>query len=140
MLEASFEIFDHTADAGIRVNAPSMKELIRPAGEGLYAVIGELAPDRDHQPLTISLIDVNAAQLLREYLSELLNLFERGHRMVTSVEVTAFDDRQLSVTGRTSGVDEQKSVYFREVKAITYHELSIRPIAGGYEATIIVDI
>jgi SHS2 domain-containing protein len=26
------------------------------------------------------------------------------------------------------------------VKAITYHELSIRAIAGGFEATLIVDI
>ena len=44
VVDAGFELFDHTADVGIRVWAATMPELVRPAGAGLYTAIGELAP------------------------------------------------------------------------------------------------
>jgi len=50
------------------------------------------------------------------------------------------DDHHLSATLAVRAIDDRRSVYFREVKAITYHELEICPISGGYEATLIVDI
>ena len=59
---------------------------------------------------------------------------------VTSVKVPTFDAGQLCATAKTKLVDRERSVYHREVKAITYHELDIRQIPGGYQATIIVDI
>ena len=43
-MEPSYELFDHTADIGIRAVAPTMAGLVAPAGQGLYAVIGELIP------------------------------------------------------------------------------------------------
>ena len=39
-----------------------------------------------------------------------------------------------------SPIDRRLSAYHHEVKAITYHELDILRIPGGYEATVIVDI
>ena len=42
-MDSSFELFDHTADVGIRVWADTLPGLLAPAGEGLYAIIGELA-------------------------------------------------------------------------------------------------
>jgi hypothetical protein len=37
-------------------------------------------------------------------------------------------------------IDAGRSVPGHEVKAVTYHELAIRPIPGGFEATYILDI
>ena len=139
-MEPSFEIFDHTADAGIRVRAATLPELIEPAARGLYAVIGELVAGGEPQHATVQRADGDAATLLRDYLAEVLLLFECGHRMVTAVRVEVFDDRELRAAIETRLVDTERSVYYREVKAITYHELEIRTIPGGYEATLIVDI
>ena len=139
-MEPSFEIFDHTADAGIRIFAPSMPELLAPAGEGLYAVIGELVTTGGTRPVEINLEGSEAPVLLRDYLAELLVLLERDRHMIESLEVSTFTDRQLIATVSSAPVDRQRSAYLREVKAITYHELDIRTIPGGYEATVIVDI
>ncbi|HKQ49837.1 MAG TPA: archease [Phycisphaerae bacterium] len=138
-MQAGFELFDHTADVGIRVFAPDMNGLIEPAARGLYAVIGELAAKDSPQPFSLDLSGDDSALLLRDYLTELLILFERDQSFVES-SGSAFNAGGLSVRGRKFAVDEAKSVYYREVKAITYHELAIRPVTGGYEATIIVDI
>ena len=128
------------AGAGIRVFAPTMPELLAPAGQGLYTVIGRLVSAGETRPITVDLTDSDASMLLHDYLTELLFLLERDRRMVDSVDVSTFTDLRLTATVHTARIDRQHSVYHHEVKAITYHELDIRTIPGGYQATVIVDI
>ena len=125
---------------GIRVRAGSLPELVDPATRALYAAIGDLVPVVGESSESFRIDGEDAATILRDYLGELLVRFERDGRMVTRVDVPRFDDRQLRVVATLSSVDAEGSEYLREVKAITYHELAIRPIDGGYEATFIVDI
>ena len=139
-VDATYELFDHTADMGIRVRAATLPELLRPAGEALYAVIGEWVPRKGGITITFDLTGGDVADLLRDYLGELLILFERDRQMATSVDATVFEDNRLRAAIVASPVDEERSLYHREVKAITYHELAVRPVADGLEATLIVDI
>jgi len=125
---------------GIRVRAATMPELLMPAAEGLYAAIGELVAIGDGSLLHFDLQGDDPSVLLRDFLTELLILFERDkHRLVAVVDA-AFTESRLTVTAKTAPVDLERSAFHREVKAITYHELNIRPIPGGFEATFIVDI
>ena len=151
-MEASFELFDHTADIGIRARAATLPELATVMGDGLYAVIGELVPAHgpargtaggsagEPRELKIELHHADTAVLLRDYLDELLVLFDRDHRIATAANVSAFGEGRLEAMLETVLVDHERSVYQHEVKAITYHELDIRPIPGGFEAAVIVDI
>ncbi|MFQ5591332.1 MAG: archease [Phycisphaerae bacterium] len=139
-VQPSHEIFDHTADAGIRVRAPTLAQLLQPAGEGLYAVIGRLVCRTARKRIAFDLAGGDAPILLRDYLNELLILFERDRRCVQALEVSTFDHNHLRATARAAVIDTARSEFHREVKAITYHELDIRTIPGGFEATIIVDI
>ena len=143
-MEASFELFDHTADIGIRARAATLPELATVMGGGLYAVIGELLPAQgaaaEARELKIELQHADIAVLLRDYLDELLVLFDRDHRIVTVANVSTFGEGRLVAVLETTLVDHQRSVYQHEVKAITYHELDIRQIFGGFEAAVIVDI
>ncbi len=143
-VEPSFELFDHTADIGIRAWAGALPELAVVMGDGLYAVIGELVPARgaagEPRELKIELHHADTAVLLRDYLDELLVLFDRDHRLVTVANVSTFGEGRLVAVLETALVDDERSVYHHEVKAITYHELDIHPIPGGFEAAVIVDI
>jgi SHS2 domain-containing protein len=141
-VKATYELFDHTADMGIRVTAPTMADLIRPAGEALYAVIGQLAvgPGSPGRPVNWRLTGAEPVVLLRDYLAELLTLFERDHQIVIEPVVEEFDASRLVVAAQALQLDEDRSAFQREVKAVTYHALEIVPIPGGYRATIIVDI
>lgn len=140
MLTPSFELFDHTADMGIRVRAATPAELLEPAAKGLYAAIGDLVPGEAAGSREFDLTGGDRAALLRDFLTELLILFERDHVFVTQMEHVTFDDARLRVTARLHRLDADRSVFAREVKAITYHELEVREVDGGYEARVIVDI
>jgi SHS2 domain-containing protein len=139
-VEPAYEFFDHTADIGISIRGATLPELIAPAGEGLYAVIGQIVGRGDAETITFDFTGDDPAVLLRDYLGELLILFERDARVVTKVDVSTFTDNHLTVTVYVGAVDDRRSVFHREVKAITYHELGIKTIAGGLEARVIVDI
>ncbi len=139
-MQPRYELFDHTADVGVRVWAPSLPELLPPATEGLYAVIGEVVPGPGAAEQTYDLIGDDPALLLRDYLAEVLYLFERDKRRLTAVAVQEFTAHRLAMTGQTQPIATDRSSLEREVKAITYHELAIRSVENGYEATYIVDI
>ncbi len=145
-MSGEYELFDHTADLGARVRAATPEGLVAPATEALYATIGDLAAtaggDRD-------MIEIRAepdapadrAYLLRDYLAELLVRFERDATRFTPAHVAEFSDKRLAVEGMTARLDEFRCAYQREVKAVTYHELSVRQTPEGrWEAAFIVDI
>ena len=139
-MEPSYEFFDHTADMGICVRASTLADLLMPAAEALYAAIGELVAVDEASPVRFNLEGDDAAVLLRDFLTELLIVFEREKRRLVTVVESSFTTQRLTVTADIAPVDVGHSVFHREVKAITYHELSIREIPGGYEASFIVDI
>lgn len=139
-LEPRFELFDHTADVGVRVRAPTLAGLVAPAVEGLYAVIGDVAATDHPQPWSLTLEQDEMALIFRDFLGEVLYLFDQARRRVTNLRVTEFSPRRLAVSGETRPVDDRRSTFEREVKAVTYHELAVREVPGGYEATFIVDI
>ena len=139
-MEASYHFFDHTADMGLTVRAASLSELLAPATRGFYSLIGDLAPAAERSMTEFDLAGESAALLLRDYLSELLVVFERDHRFAVRVSEPHLSETRLAARAELASVDEASTVYDREVKAITYHELGIRRIPGGFEATLIVDI
>lgn len=139
-MDAFYELFDHTADMGIRVCAPTLGGLLKPAAEGLYAAIGDLVGIGAGRAERFDLGGEDAAGLLRDYLAELLILFERENRIVTAIDAADFTETHLKADATARAVDEERSIFLREVKAITYHDLAVRTIPGGFEARVIVDI
>lgn len=145
-MKPKFDLFQHTADMGIRVTAPTLPELIEPAAFGLYAVIGDLkALDDIRTAYDFSFTGPDRPALLQHLLAELLFYFEKKSLIVSSITVENFSDTELSVKAQMHPVDKARSIFFAEVKAITYHGLTVeeKAVSTGncfYEAQIIVDI
>lgn len=139
-MHPSYEMFDHTADLGVRVRAASLAELIKPASDALFAAIGEMAMAGPGEPRRIEAAGDDQAVMLRDYLAEALYLFECEASRFFPKRIEEFSERKLVVEGLLVPLDVQRCAYYREVKAVTYHELAIREIEGGFEAVFIVDI
>jgi SHS2 domain-containing protein len=88
---------------------------------------------------TLEFTGDDPAVLLRDLLAELLYVFESEGLCVIATDVVAFDDDQLKVVVQLAPV-EAEGAAGREVKAVTYHELAVRRVEGGFEAVYIVDI
>ena len=135
-----FELFEHTADLGLRVTAHSLDELLVEAARGLLAML-VANPDtvRPVQEKAFHLSADDNSLLLFDWLSELLYTFETDKLLFSKFDLRLHDD-QLSAVCRGERVDFSRHQMEHEVKAITYHGLRVEQSAEGWQAELIVDI
>lgn len=139
MSPMGFETIEHTADVGIRAWAGSLSELFAEAARALMAVMG-----RASGPATAAcIIDVEAPDLealIEAWLSEVLFVFEvRG--MAPSEFDVDVQEHPWRVTAEVRGPPaEQFEQEGPAVKAVTYHDLSVRSGPEGWEARVYLDV
>lgn len=134
------ELFEHTADLGLRVRAPDLNTLFREAAECLFsAVVEDISAIRPNLSVSVSVSASDREFLLFDWLRELLREADEGGLLFGRFEVTVAD---LTATGTAWGepLDPARHALLREVKAITYHELKVEQTADGWLAEVIVDI
>lgn len=136
----SFEYFDHAADLGIRVRAPTPERLFETAGRALVNWIGPAPRGGAEQIREIALSAEDLEELLVRWLQELLYLFQQHHGYFAGADRMEVAGSGLRAAVRLRLWDEAGHELYHEVKAITYHKLRIVRDAGGWDATVIVDI
>jgi len=135
-----YELFEHTADLGLRVQAATLEELLIEAARGLLAMLVANPQDvRPLQPKTITIDDSEPAYLLFDWLSELLYAFETDRLLLSEFDVK-LQNHQLTAACRGEPMDVNRHQMEHEVKAITYHGLRVEQTAAGWQAEVIVDI
>jgi SHS2 domain-containing protein len=136
-----YRLLPHTADAAFEVDGPDLPQLFEAAASALFDLLVEV--DRVAcGPLEVA-VEAEAPDretLLVAWLSALL-----GEAMARQAAFGAFAVERLEptrVAGRAWGepLDIARHGFKTEVKAVTYHELALTEIAGGFRAHVVVDI
>lgn len=136
------EIFEHTADLGLRVTAPTLESLLSDAALGLFEIIaGDLAQIRPRAASAerFHVAGTDPTWLLFDWIGELHAAFELRRMLFCRFEV-AVDAAGLHAVAHGEPYDPARHTLAHEIKAITQHELNVVETAGGWEATLIVDI
>jgi SHS2 domain-containing protein len=134
------ELFDHTADLGLRAAAPTVNELFAEMGRALLASQVEDPPSVCAVVSErIEIAGTDREYLLFDWLKELLLRFETERVLFAEFDVTVTATGLVAVA-RGEGYDESRHALAHEVKAITYHELKVVERDGGWLAEAIVDI
>jgi len=135
-----YEVFDHTADIGLRVSAPDRPTLFAEAGRALFSLLVvnqdtvQAVERREYE-----LAGEQDEYLLFDWLSELLYTFETEHLLWCEFQVE-LGPAGLRAVCRGEPVDRARHELDHEVKAITYHGLKVEPSGAGWLAEVIVDI
>lgn len=137
---SGFELRDHTADIALFVWGDTPGSLFCAAAEGLYATIGELKAGQECHNVALSIEAGGVEYLLHDFLSELHYRFETAGVMLRKLAFDRLGDGRLEATAEAVVVDRAASVFDREVKAVTLHEVAVLRRAGRYEVTLILDI
>ena len=135
-----FEVFDHTADLGLRVTAEDLNQLFADAASGLFSVVvanPEAIAPREQHKFTISGDELE--YLFFDWLNELLYTYETKHLLFAKFDVRV-DQQGLRAKALGEPVDPDRHHLEHEVKAITYHGLKVEQTDRGWQAEVIVDI
>jgi SHS2 domain-containing protein len=136
------ELFEHTADIGLRIQAATLEELFCEAAAGLFSLIVENPDDvRQTEAVEIELPRQGDAFdfLLFDWLNDLLYRFDAQRMLFAKFDVR-FTDSSLRATAWGEPLDPARHRLEHEVKAITYHALMVAQETGGWKAEVIVDI
>lgn len=139
---SGFELFEHTADVGLRVRADSAERLFIEAARGLFSLIVE-NPEaiRPQRSINIELQAEDLVGLFVDWLRELIYRFETEHLLLSEFRIELSDDRrQLRADCRGETADWSRHLPDNELKAVTYHGLKVEQTPDGWEAEVIFDI
>ena len=134
------ELFEHTADLGLRARAPDLNALFAEAAACLFsAVLDNIGEIRPNQAVDFAVTGTDRELLLHDWLRDLLREADERGMVFGRFEVTVTD---AGLTGTAWGepLDRDRHQLSREVKAITYHGLKVEQVEGGWLAEVIVDI
>jgi len=135
-----YELFEHTADLGLRAEAADLRGLFaEAAGALLAAIVEEPTSVRPVIDQSVEIPGADLEYLLFDWLKELLYRFEDQQMLFSRFDLKVGEE---SMSGTIWGepFDPDRHALGHEVKAITYHELKVMPTRGGWLAEVIVDI
>jgi len=138
-LAKHWETFDHPADIGLAARGDSLGELLEALGEGLarQTCPGAVSPTASK---TVSVEADDVESLTVDFLGELLRLFELQRFLIARVRVTACDRTSVSAELDGETYDPARHELDAEVKAVTYHQLTIGRQDDGWVGRVILDV
>jgi SHS2 domain-containing protein len=135
-----YETFDHTADVGLRVRAPTLDQLFAEAGRGFFSlIVANLESVRPVQEVTLEIEGNRHDDLFFDWLAELLYLFDTQHLLACQFEVRT-NQSGLKATVRGESVDLERHELDMEIKAVTYHGLKVEREGDEWLAEVILDL
>ena len=129
-----YEEIEHTADWALRIWAQDFPGLLCQATKGMYHLMGAVPGE----PAGTGLLEAAGSDpetLLVSYLSEVLHLGEDEGLMIEPA-APVLDGYKIQLRVRLFHIAAQE----KEIKAVTYHQLVVKDVAGGLETTVVFDV
>jgi SHS2 domain-containing protein len=138
----TIEVFDHTADVGLRIRGDDLADLFRTSAEGLFDyVVANRAEVKIERIIELSLQGDSASDLLLTWLNELIFRSETEHLLFNQFHLNvAGDGLSLDATIGGEPIDRARHILDHEVKAVTHHGTSVDREGEGWVAEVILDI
>ena len=134
------EFLDHTADAGILVQAADLKELFARAAWGMFSLVTDVDTIRLVNRSRIRIEARDRLALMVNWLSELNYRHVTEHRLFGKFIVVELCEKWLSAEVHGERFDPSRHKVFTEIKAVTFHDLRLQRDDQGWKAQIIFDL
>ncbi|MCT9097138.1 archease [Haloarchaeobius sp. HME9146] len=135
----SFHLREHTADVAVEATGDSLDETFAAVADGLTAAMCDEWPDSGDR-FSFDIDAENVEALLFDYLDQLI--YERDVRLVLPVdnEATVEErDGEWHLDGSARGVP-LGDVNARDIKAVTYSDMTVEETDDGWRAYVVLDV
>lgn len=135
-----FHIVEHPADIGFEAFGTNREELFANSAAALMFLMFDPETVRPQQRRHIRVQGHDAPSLLVNWLSEILFLVDAEGWLLSSCEVEKLTEGLLEGMVQGETYDPARHQAKLQVKAVTYHQLALEKIPGGWRAQVYVDI
>jgi SHS2 domain-containing protein len=138
--QAGFRILEHPSDLGIEASGSTVGEAFEQAALGLMAVIAEPETIEAVYERTVGLDAQDAGNLLVRWLSEILYLYDGEGYLVKEAKIDSISPTKLRARLLGEEYQPKKHTLKLDVKAVTYHQLSIDTKDSRTTVRVFLDI
>jgi protein archease len=135
-----FRVLEHTADIGFEAFGSTREEVFANAAAALVSLVFDLGTIEPKKETRIRVEGADPPALLVNWLSEVLYLLDAERWAFREFQVVQLSDHAISAVARGEEFDRARHPVKLLVKAITYHQLGLEPMAEGWRAQVFVDI
>ena len=123
-MEQRYEMLEHAADVMVRCTGRDLEECFENAAYAMFDQIVDVSRIDDSVERTIRITAEDDEERLYSFLSELLFVMDCESLVFDSFKVT-FDGKDVLCTAKGEPLDVKKHHAKAEIKAVTYHMLSV---------------
>ena len=132
------------ADAAFEARGETLEDLFVAAADAtMNTMVEDLGKIRDRRRVPIR-VDASAEDLLLFHLLQELIYYKDAERLLLRVPAVRIErtDRGLVLTAEAFGeeLDPARHSLMADVKAVTLYRFRVAQIAGGWEATVVLDV
>jgi SHS2 domain-containing protein len=135
-----YRLFDHTADLGIEVFGGAIEELYAAVAMALFDLLTDTGSIRMTQTRTIAVEGEDPADLLVNFLRELLFLWNSVGFLGRECTIREVTPRRLTAVLNGEPCDPARHRIKMEIKAVTYHQASVKRTAEGWVGRVVFDV
>ncbi len=135
-----YQLMDHTGDLGIVVRAPDRKTLFANAACAMFDLLCDTEKVHIGVAETVHAEGENPADMLRNWLQMLLVRHTAGKMLYDQFTIMSITDTHLMAFAEGEPFDPERHEIYREIKAVTWHQLEYREMLTGCEAQVIFDV
>jgi SHS2 domain-containing protein len=137
---SKYRIFDHTADLGVEIYGKTVQELYANAAYAVFDITTDLRRVNALESREISVEGAGREDLLINYLREILYLLNGEKYLLKKCLILDIDEQRLKAKVSGEPFDPEKHTINTEIKAVTYHQASIKKTPEGWIGRIIFDV
>lgn len=134
-----YEVLDHTADLGLAFYGQDLKDLFKNAAFAMFDQIAELERVEERDIFEVIQDAPNVEELLVAWLRELLFQFSARDFLFKDFSIEDLSSTHIKGTARGERIDRARHELKKEIKAVTYHELKVERLDGGWRSQVIFD-
>lgn len=140
MKHTVYRMMDHTADLAMEVFGRDPWELYANAAGALYDILVQGPTAGDCEERSFNIGGADRADLMVNWLRELLFLWNGRQQVVNRVTIEALSETFMKAKAMTADYDPDRHRILREIKAVTYHRVAVQQHKSAWRAQIYFDV
>ena len=138
---AKFKHISHTADIGLAITGSDYSAVFVNAAQAMFSLIGEIKrPAKKTVEYQVCLNASDQEELLVAWLSELLALSDINQIFFIYFQINSLSKTQINGCCKAVKFNQRNIQRKTEVKAVTYHQLSIKRDKQQITAKVFLDL
>lgn len=135
-----YRVFNHTADLGIEVYGKTVEDLFSNAVFALFDLITDLKHVHVREVRRITVSGDGWDDLLVNFLREVLYLFNGERFLVKTCVIKDMREDYCEAELRGEMYQPETHTLYKEIKAVTYHQIMVKKTTSNWMGRVIFDV